>query len=430
MDAAPTLAAPVTAPRERSTTPALVVLALTICSAAAMRSVFSPVQEVVKLDLGLSDLQMSLIQGLAASIPIAILSIPLGWLVDHANRVRILVGLALLWTLGTVLTAFADGFAALFVTRMLAGLGAICSLPVAISIAADLCAPDRRGRSLLLLSLGSTIGGAIAFAAGGALFGALAHTRFAGLAPWRAVHLIFGMVSGVLVALLLRLKEPARQEQGEQAGVAISAALRELWSRAGFLAPLFVGQISVVMADTAAGVWASPVLTRNFGLHPSQFGAWMGLVLLLSGILGSMLGGFSADAGHKSRLRGGILLGALVASGLSIPASLFPIMPSVPGFAIMLAILLVCGAVTGLVTATAIAVLIPNDIRGVCLGAFIVIGAVIGFGAAPTLVTLGSTALGGEGHLGEALALTGLATSLISFAAFALATLRAPRQPA
>ena len=427
--ATPDVTAPAGVVRERSTTPALLVLALTICSAAAMRSVFSPVQEVVKLDLGLSDLQMSFVQGLAASIPIAILSIPLGWMVDHANRVRILIGLALIWTLGTVLTAFADSFAALFVTRMLAGLGAICSLPVAISIAADLCAPERRGRSLLLLSLGSTIGGAIAFALGGALFGQLAHTGFAGLAPWRALHLIFGIVSAVLVGLLLLLKEPDRKEQGEEAGTALAPALRELWSRADFLAPLFVGQIGVVMADTAAGIWAAPVLTRNFGLHPAQFGGWMGLVLLSSGILGSVLGGFTADAGHKSRFRGGILFGALVASGLSIPAALFPIMPSVAGFAALLALLLVCGAITGLVTATAIAVLIPNDIRGVCLGAFIVVGAIVGFGLAPTLVSLGSTALGGESHLSQALGLTGLGVSIVSFAAFALATLRAPAKP-
>jgi predicted MFS family arabinose efflux permease len=408
-DGAPDLTAPFTAARERSTTPALLILALTICSAATMRSVFSPVQEVVKLDLGLSDLQMSFVQGLAASIPIAILSIPLGWMVDRANRVRLLIGLALLWTLGTVLTAFAGDFAALFVTRMLAGLGAICSLPVAISIAADLSPPERRGRALLLLSLGSTIGGAIAFAGGGAVFGALEHSRFAGLAPWRAVHLIFGVVSAVLVGLLFLIKEPERKEKGEEAGTALAPALRELWSRADFLAPLFVGQIGVVMADTAAGIWAAPLLT--------------------SGIVGSVLGGLTADAGHKSRFNGGILFGALTASGLSIPAALFPVMPSVAGFAALLALLLVCGAVTGLVTATAIAVLIPNDIRGVCLGAFVVIGAVVGFGLAPTLVSLGSTALGGESHLSQALGFTGLGVSIVSFAAFALATLRAPVKP-
>ena len=429
IDAAAFAAAPIAAPGALRATawPALWILALTICSAAAMRSVFSPVQEVVKLDLRLTDLQMSLIQGLAASIPIAILAAPLGWVVDHAHRVRILAALAGVWTVGTLATAYAPGFTALFLTRMLAGLGAVCALPVAISIAADLCAPERRGRALLLLSLGTTVGGALAFALGGSLFGALAaaHVSLLGLSPWRSLHLIFGAASALLIAPLLGLAEPARQEL-EAPGAALVPALQALWRRRGFLAPLFIGQIGVVMADTAAGIWAAPVLSRNFGLHPADFAGWMGLTLLGSGILGGVIGGLTADLGHQSRRRGGILIGAVIASGLSIPAALFPIMPSVPGFAALLALMLVSGAVTGLVTATAIAVLIPNDIRGVCLGAFIVIGAIVGFGLAPTLVSLCSTALGGEAHLSLALAVTGLGASGISFLAFVAAAFRAP----
>jgi MFS family permease len=407
---------------------ALLLLALTITSAAAIRGVFSPLQEVAKLDLGLSDFQMSLIQGVAASVPIAILSIPLGRMVDRTSRHRLLVAMAALWTVGSILTAFADGFTTLFLTRMLAGLGAVCSLPIAISMAADLCAPDKRGRSLLLLSLGSVVGGASAFALGGALFGALAThgaALFAGLAPWRAVHLIFGLVSAALLLPLIALREPVRLEVGE-AGAALGPALRALWARRGFLLPLFIGQISVVMADTAATVWAAPVLTRDFHQQPAEFGGWMGLSLLVAGVFGAVFGGLSADFGHRSRRRGGILLGAVVCAALSVPAALFPIMPTVAGCGVMLALLLLAGAATGLITATAIAVLVPNEIRGVCLGAFIVISSIIGLGVAPMLVTFGSEALGGEAHLGMALAVTGVVTAVASLIAFVLAMIAAP----
>ena len=87
-------------------------------------------------------------------------------------------------------------------------------------------------------------------------------------------------------------------------------------------------------------------------------------------------------------------------------------------------LLLFCGAITGLVTTTALTVLIPNEIRGVCLGAFIVGGAVIGFGVSPTIVTLGSTLLGGGSHLDLALALPGMATSLLALIGFAVAMVR------
>jgi hypothetical protein len=96
-------------------------------------------------------------------------------------------------------------------------------------------------------------------------------------------------------------------------------------------------------------------------------------------------------------------------------------MPTTNGFGLLLGLLLLCGAVTGLVTATAIAVLVPNEIRGVCLGAFMVVGAVIGFGVAPTMTTMISDLLGGESQLRYALAIVMAMTSLIAAIGFARA---------
>lgn len=397
----------------------LLLLALTIASASAMRGVFSPVQDVVAGDLHFSDFQISLIQGLAASIPIAVLSIPVGRMTDRGNRTRLLFGLALLWTAGTVATVFATDFWQVFFARMLAGVGAFCSLTVAISLTADLSKPEHRGRALVLLSLGNMVGLAGAFAAGGALLGYFADAQplLPGLAPWRSVHLAFAGASLVLTLLLLLLPEPARREVGD-ASANVGAALRALWERRGLLGPLFLGQVTVVMADAAAGIWAAPVLTRHYNLQPEQFGGWMGLVLLGSGLVGAMLGGLSADLGHKSKIKGGILLGAVIAAALSVPAAFYALMPTATGFAWLLMLFLTCGAITGLVTAAAIAVLVPNEIRGVCLGAFIVVGAVIGFGVAPTLVTLLSDAIGGDQALRYGLALTGAATSAVAALGF------------
>lgn len=404
----------------------LLALAITILSAFAMRTVFSPAQEAVKSALALSDFQIGLVQGLAASIPIALLSLPLGRVTDRGNRVRLLLALGLTWTIGTLATAFATEFYSLFIARMLASIGAMCAVPVAISLAADLSPPEQRGRSLLLLSLGNMAGVAAAFAFGGAALGALESTPLiAGLEPWRGVHILFAVASLALLAPLALMQEPARREMGE-AHAALAPALRAIWARRALLAPLFLGQVSVVMADTAAGVWAAPVLERNYGLQPPDFAGWMGLVILVSGIIGSVLGGVLADAGHKSKLRGGILIGAVIAAVLSIPGALFPIMPDAASFALLLALLLTCGAITGLVTATAVAVLVPNEIRGVCLAAFMVLGSIIGLGIAPTMVTTISDALGGESAIRYGLAATGVVTSLAAAAGFFIALIKAP----
>jgi MFS family permease len=401
----------------------LLALAFTICSASAMRVVFSALQEAAKTDLLLSDLQLSLVQGLAVSIPIAVLSIPIGRITDQGNRLRLLVVLGVVWSLGSLATAFVSEFYGLFVARMLAGIGAMCAIPVAISIAADLGPPDRRGRALLILSVGNIAGGAIAFAIGGWLL------EMAGpglpvvgdLAPWQQVHLYFGVAGLLLLLLLLPMSEPRRHEIATRIHSSLAPALREIWAMRRLLGPLFLGQLTVVMADTAAGVWAAPVLGRNYGLEPQDFAGWMGAVILGAGIVGSLIGGFASDAGQKARGGNGILLGAAIAAWLSVPAAGFCVMPSVPSFALLLALLLACGTITGLVTATAIAVLVPNEIRGVCLGIFIVVGAVLGLGIAPTLVTIVSAALSGENALRYALASVTAATSLLAAVAFTFA---------
>lgn len=427
----PTLAddiAPPASDIRRTAWRAVLLLSLIVMAAGTVRLAFSPMQEAVKADLGLSDYQISLIQGIAAALPMALVAIPLGWLTDHSKRTRLMLGLGLVWTVGMIWTAFATTFETMFAARMLAGLGAMSIVPVAISVAADMSLPTSRGRALLFVGMGNTIGPALAFVGGGALVTAFAaglDLPGVTLAPWREAALVIGLGSALMLLPQLLIREPARHEV-ENASATLKAMAGALWARRKFLLPLFVGQISVIMADAAAGVWAVPVLQRDLGQNVGQAAALLGGLLLLAGVLGPLIGGFVADRGHRSSVRGGILIGAVVASAIGVPAALFPIMTGVPAFGIVLFVLLVAGAITGLITATAIAVLIPNEERGVCLGAFMILGSLIGLGLSPVMVSLGSQALGGEAHLGMALAIVGVVTGLISFAGFVLAMRNAP----
>ena len=56
-------------------------------------------------------------------------------------------------------------------------------------------------------------------------------------------------------------------------------------------------------------------------------------------------------------------------------------------------------------TSVALTVLLPNEIRGLSIGAFIAIAGLIGFGLTPPLVALVGRWLGGEHQLGVALAI-------------------------
>ncbi len=408
----------------------LLALALAMAVGFTMMGAFGTVQEGAKAELHLSDYTLSLIQGLSAALPLAVFSIPIGIMVDRYNRVRMMIALAFVWTLGTVLTGLAHSVPLLFVARMLTGIGTTGALTAALSLCADFCVPTQRGRAMLIVNLGKSLGVALALALSGALFGLFAHGRapawFAGMMPWRSVHLCLAVVSVLAILPLFLLREPVRQEVAAGTHAPFKVVAGELWARREFLIPLFIGQISVVMADAAAGIWVSPVLSRTFHLQPDQFAGWMGALLFGAGVVGAIVGGLSADRGQKSGRRGGLLIGAILAAALGVPAALFPIMPSVPLFGVAVGLLVTCGAVTGVVTSVALTVLIPNELRGLCIGAFIAIAGLIGYGLAPTLVAAASGMLGGEAHLAQGLAIVGVVTSAISVVAFTMAMRRAP----
>ncbi|WP_010183417.1 MFS transporter [Sphingomonas sp. PAMC 26605] len=411
--------------------PPLLALALAMALGFTTMGSFSMVQEGAKLEMGLSDRALGLIQGLSAAIPLALFSIPIGILVDRGSRVRLLLAMAVIWTLGAALTAVAPGPAVLFVARMLTGIGTTGGLTAALSLGADLCAPDQRGRALLIVTLGKTLGVALAFGLTGALLGWFLHGGTLplthGLAPWRSAHVVLAILAGLFALPLLLLREPKRQEVVAGTHAPFRVVVAELWSRRRFLVPLFVGQISVVMADAAAGIWAAPILSRSYHLTPDQFAGWMGTLMFAAGLVGTILGGVTADMGQRSGRRGGVLYGAAAAALVGVPAALFAVAPGVSGFAIGLGVLVLCGTITGLGTSVALTVLVPNELRGLCIGAFIALAGVIGYGLAPTLVTTVSGLLGGEAQLGAGQAIVGVAVSLLAALAFILAIRTAPR---
>jgi predicted MFS family arabinose efflux permease len=405
------------------------LLTLTLFSALTVGGLLAPLQEAAKADLHITDLQLGMIVGTATAIPVAILSLPIAWMVDHRTRTRLLIIMASLWTVGTIGTAFAQDFYGLFAARLIAGLGAGTGFPVVVSLLADVCMPERRGRSMLLLSIGAWAGAAASFAIGGSLFGYLAHhpgSGLFGMVPWRETHLIAGIGSALLVLPLFLMKEPARQEV-EQAGVAFLPSLRAFWNRRWFLGPLFVGNFAGSLAEGAAALWIGSVLVRQYGQQPDQFGLWVGAVILGSGIIGSVIGGFTADASQKLKMRGAILLPAVIATAISIPASAYPIMPTVTGFAWVLFVLLLGGTVVNLVNTAAIAVLVPNEERAMSLAVMRIIGTFVGGPATAGVIVWMSAAIKGPTGLGQALTWMGVITGILSLLGYWMAMANAPR---
>ena len=423
--------APVAAPRGASRNAAIGLITFAVFTGTAARYVLSPMQELVKADLGMGDNQVALLQGMAIALPTALMAIPLGRLVDRSNRARLLVMLALACAAGSVLTALAYDFATAFAARMLVAASVVAAQPAALSLVADLTEPAQRGRMITLTALGQALGGTVAFVLAGVLLpwlpGFFSTTlsfilpegsAIAALAPWRLVQLVFAAAVLAATAVLLFLREPVRREAGAAEGEKLGVALRQLWAFRPFLLPLLGGMVTVGMADAAAAIWAVPVLTRTFHQTPADFGTWMGLLNLGSGIVGAVLGGLAADVGQRKRGRSGVLLGAVIAAALSVPAALFPIMPDVGWFGAMLALLLTCGACVNIAATSAIMVILPNELRGICMSIVVAVIGMAAFGVAPLLVSLSAQAFGQGADIAIALTFVGFITSVLATAAF------------
>ncbi len=431
IDPEPGLATPASSVFRKTKWSVVWLLTLTIFSALTVGGILAPLQEAAKADLGLDDLQLGLIVGVAGAIPATLLAVPVAWMVDHKTRTSLLIFLASMWALGAIGMAFVDNFYALFAARLVSGIGAGTAFPVLISLLADVCAPERRGRSMLVISIGAWAGAAAAFAIGGTLFGYLEANPlmlFPDMAAWRQTHLVVGIGSALCVLPLFLMKEPRRHEVGNR-DPSMRAALGAFWQRRGFLVPLYVAGFAGGLAEGGAGIWMGSVLIRQYGQTPGQFGAWVGMIILASGLIGSVIGGFAADAGQKLKMRGGILLPALIATALSIPASLYSVMPTVSGFAWVLFALLVGGVIVNLVNSAAIAVLIPNEERALCLAAMKIVGTFIGGPVTAVIIGWVSSVISGPGSLGLALAWLGVVTGIISLIGFWVAMANAPVPP-
>jgi MFS family permease len=420
----------VSQPFERSIPQQLLVAATMGISLTALY-MFNGLQESVKSDLHLSDYGLSLVEGVAVAVPLALSGIPVGLLVDRINRVRVMIAMTLLWVMAAAATAWSPSLWILFASRVLAATAGAALLTTAISLAADLSPPLHRGQAMQVINLGKLVGSVAAFPVGALLITYFSHQHqfpawLRVQAPWRSAHLALALIGSALAVMLVFLREPPRHEISAGLGAPVRVVLRELWTRRAYLGPLLFGQMGILMADAAATIWATPILTRRFGLDPLQFAGWLALAGLIAGVAGSIFGGWAADAGYNKYQRGGIMLGAVISSAVAIPAGMFPVMPTVAIFLIALTILLLCGTIASIALMAVIGTYLPNETRGLAFGGYLAFGGLVGFGVAPTLVVSISGWLGGESHLAPALALVGTVISIISFGCFLIAMYRTP----
>jgi MFS family permease len=133
----------------------------------ADRAIISVLAQPIKEDLGLTDTDLGVIQGLGFAILYAVLGIPLGMLAERASRKLIIGASIAVWSVMTALCGAAASFFTLLLCRIGVGIGEAGVMPPAVSLISDHFRPSRRGSMLAVLNLGAPIGFLIGQVLGG-----------------------------------------------------------------------------------------------------------------------------------------------------------------------------------------------------------------------------------------------------------------------
>jgi MFS family permease len=178
------------------------VLALSGADAATVGSVAPQLEH----SLHINNTEIGLLSSAAVLVG-AVFTIPVGLLVDRIKRIPILSLSIVLWSIASLLSAFAGSYGSLLVSRLLLGAVTATAGPSIASLTGDYFPARERGRVYSYILGGEIAGSAVGFIVSGSI---------AGLLGWRAAFILLALPGFYLARELYRtVPEPKRGGQSQ-----------------------------------------------------------------------------------------------------------------------------------------------------------------------------------------------------------------------
>ena len=239
----------------------------------------------------LQDWQFGLLSGFGFALMYTLMGIPIARWAERYNRVRIIAGSVILWSLMTALCGIAGSFLALLAFRIGVGIGEAGCTPPANSLIADYFPARNRARALATYAMGITLGGVLANAIGGPI---------AQMFSWREAFLILG-IPGILVgvAVLVTIKEPPRGYSDlpgtthvERLG--LRETLAELTAKTTFWMNI-AGATAVAFVGYGVGNFSAPFFQRTHEMNVAEVATQISVPLGLAASFGAFAAGYLTD---------------------------------------------------------------------------------------------------------------------------------------
>ncbi len=393
---------------------AVAILVIAFVFSFIDRIIIALLVDPLKLDLGLSDTQLGVLQGLAFAVFYALVGIPIGRWADRYSRRRI-IGIGIfLWSLMTAACGLAKSFFQLFLARVGVGVGEAALSPAAYSMISDYFPPRQLGRAIGVYQSGAFFGAGIAFLVGGLVIQMVSGGEdmvlplVGAVRPWQMVFFVAGL-PGILIALLMwTVAEPERRGAvlGPGEGIPLSQVWAFVRSRLRVFIAHFCGFALLAVPITTILTWAHTHFTRALSFAPPQAALTLGAILIVLSPLGVFAGGWLADIlrqrGHTdSALRVGMLGGLLM-----LPFCLSATTVTDPQLATLLFCPFIFFASFGLAMApAALQVVVPNQMRAQVTATWMLVLNIVTAGIGPTAVPfISDLAFAGPAGIGTAMA--------------------------
>jgi predicted MFS family arabinose efflux permease len=250
------------------------------------RFITAPVLPLIIVSLHLSDAQAGSLQ--TVFILVYSLACPVsGLLGDRAKRLHIAAAGVALWSLATFASGLAASFAWLALARAVVGIGEASYTVVTPLLLSDHYPPARRGRALSIFYAAIPVGSALGYVLGsqiGARFG------------WRPAFFVAGGPGLVLALALFLLREPPRGRFDEKSRptTSLRETIEALLKRPSFFFNM-AGQTVYTFAMGGLAAWMPTYFHRARGLGVDRAGTIFGALLVVSGFLGTIVGGQLGD---------------------------------------------------------------------------------------------------------------------------------------
>ncbi|MDM1764682.1 MULTISPECIES: MFS transporter [unclassified Acinetobacter] len=365
------------------------------------RQILALMIEPIKADLNLTDTQFSLLHGLAFSLFYAFMGLPLAYLADRFSRPKIIAVGIVFWSIATALCGLSKNFIQLFFSRMGVGVGEAALSPAAYSMFSDMFSKDKLGRAVAVYSIGSFVGGGIAFLVGGYVIGLLKDMSliqipiFGAIKAWQMAFILVGL-PGVFIGLLflLTVRDPQRKGQklnaaGQVEKVSMKATFQFLKKHRTTFSCHYFGFTFYAMALYCLISWSPAFFMRKFSMTPTEAGYMLGTVLLVANTLGVFCAGWLNDwLIQKGRKDAPMITGVIGIVGLVLPLIAFTQVSELWLVVTLLAPAMFFASFPMPISTTAMQMLAPNQLRAQISAIFLLISNLVAVGIGTTLVAL------------------------------------------